>query len=120
MEHLGEKAVAHWPAFLEALLNCITHKAGEIRQPACFGTAHAARHAAFAPYAEPIAGRLGEMISQTRSQKKSKKGKQAQSAADNALSALSQILQSHPQAVAGNQAQLWNLWASSMPCQVDL
>merc|ERR1719310_319415 len=100
LDHLGEKGVPHWPVFLEAMLNCITHKEGELRQPACYGTALAARHAAFAPYAEPIAARLGEMISQTRSQKKTKKGKQAQCAADNALSALSQILQSHEQAVA--------------------
>merc|ERR1719482_2221488 len=59
------------------------------------------------------------MISQTRSQKKTKKGKQAQSSADAALLALSQILQSHPQAVASSLPALWNLWVSSLPCQVD-
>jgi hypothetical protein len=118
LEHLGEKAVPHWPKFIEHLLGCIVHEKQELRQPACYGASLAAKQAEFAPYATEVAKKLSEIIIAARQGKKKKKSdRPVQACADNAVSALAEILLNH-QGVA-NRAELWSVWHGGLPCETD-
>jgi hypothetical protein len=120
LEHLGDKAVPHWPRFIEHMLGCLVHENQNIKQPACYGTALAAKQAAFAQYAPQVAEQLGKIIIDARQGKKKKKSdRPVQSCADNAVTALGEILLSHSNAVASNLAQLWSVWHRGLPCEHD-
>lgn len=116
--HLRERVTSHWPQFLPQLLQDVTHQMPALRQPACYGTSLAAREPAFASFAQEAAKSLSEVVSQTRSAKK-KSDKPAQACADNALTALVQILRSHPETIQAAAPQLWGVWLQGLPCQAD-
>lgn len=120
LEHLGEKVVPQWPCFLEHMLNCIAHEKTELRQPACYGASIAAKQQAFAPFASVVAMQLGQVITAARGgKKKQKSDRPVQAAADNAVTALGNILQTHPQSVADKLLPLWSVWVNGLPCQTD-
>lgn len=119
LEHLGDKVVAQWPQFVPKLVEDILHPDADLRQPACYGVSLAAKLQAFAPLALDAANKLSQVVTQSRQRTKKKSEKAAQACADNALSALVEILLSHPQAITSVQAQAWNVWLGGLPCQED-
>lgn len=119
LDYLRERVVEHWPRFLPNLLRCVTHEDPHIRQPACYGVSLAAKVPAFGQFAAESARNLAEIISRSRGRAKKKSEKHLQACADNALSGLLEVLQQHQQAVAAQSANLWEVWLSGLPCQVD-
>lgn len=119
LEHLQTRVTAQWPKFMPQVLRDILNASAEIRQPACYGTSLAARNPAFAEVAVETAASLAKVITESRARAKKKSEKPAQACADNALSALMEILLHHQQAVAAQQAQLWDVWLKALPCQED-
>merc|ERR1712137_66042 len=118
-EHLGDRAVAHWPSFLPQVLQHMDAPSPGLKTMACYAASVAARSPAFAQYAAPTAQKAAEIVVQSRSQAKKKSGKALQAAADNSLSLIVQVLLHHQQAVAAGEAQLWSTWLTGLPCQVD-
>mmetsp|Transcript_100420 Transcript_100420/g.183203 ORF Transcript_100420/g.183203 Transcript_100420/m.183203 type:complete len:1116 (+) Transcript_100420:87-3434(+) len=119
-EHLGERVVPHWPAFLPQLFQDIVSEKGDIRAAACYAVSFAARQSAFSAHAGETATRLAEVISRTRAAKSKKKSdKLQQMAADNALSALMEILLHHEGTVEAGKTELWGAWVAGLPCQED-
>jgi len=119
-EHLGDRAVSHWPCFLPQVLQDITCEDADVRSPACYAASFAARQAAFGPHAVETARRLAEVVAHARARGGKKKSeKPAQMAADNALSAILEILLHHGAALSGAQDQLWGAWLAGLPCQED-
>merc|ERR1719277_2775370 len=119
LEHLGARITNHWQQFIPGLLEGILHHDAELRQPACYGLSLAAKEQAFAPMVADAAGKLSQVITQSRQRSKKKSEKTAQACADNALSALVEILLNHSAVLAAASAQLWDVWLSGLPCQQD-
>jgi len=119
LEHLQQRVTPHWPKFMPQVLRDIMNQNAEIRQPACYGASLAAKNPAFAEVAAETAVNLAKVISESRALAKKKSQKPAQACADNALSALMEILMTHQQAVAAQEAQFWSTWLQALPCQED-
>jgi len=124
LDHLGSRIIAQWPQFLPQMLEDVLHPDAELRQPACYGLSLAAKDQAFAPLAAEAAGKLAEVVTQSRKREKKKSERVTQACADNALSALAQLLLSHQAALlagggAGAEAHYWSVWVQGLPCQED-
>jgi hypothetical protein len=119
LNHLGARITSQWPTIMPHVLQDIGHVEPEVRQPACYAVALAARNPAFAPMAAETAAKLSALIVDARSRAKKKSEKAAQLVADNALSALAEILSVHGQVVKVQTSQLWQVWLQALPCQED-
>eukprot|EP00405_Crypthecodinium_cohnii_P009370 CAMPEP_0206433370 /NCGR_PEP_ID=MMETSP0324_2-20121206/8490_1 /ASSEMBLY_ACC=CAM_ASM_000836 /TAXON_ID=2866 /ORGANISM="Crypthecodinium cohnii, Strain Seligo" /LENGTH=1119 /DNA_ID=CAMNT_0053899617 /DNA_START=37 /DNA_END=3396 /DNA_ORIENTATION=- len=121
VDNLGSEGSQHYQQFVPALLEEVHNQDPEIRQPACYGVSRAAKQPAFAPLAAQAAERVARVVTETRGRGKKKKTseKLAQACADNALSAVINILLHQDIGDAAAKAQLWNVWLSGLPCQVD-
>jgi len=119
LAHLGPRVYDQWPKFMPVVLQDITHSDAMLRQPACYGVSLAAKEPHFTSVAMQAAENLAKVVSETRNRSKKKSEKPAQACADNALSGLINILQHHQAAIAGGEAQLWNVWIAGLPCQED-
>jgi HEAT repeat protein len=119
LNRLGPRVTSQWPQFLPQILKDITNHSDDMRQPACWCISCAAKDPAFAEFALETSLRLAELVSQTRKLAKKKSFKPAQACADNALSALIEILLNHPGVAGSQEARVWSVWVTSMPCQVD-
>merc|ERR1719401_926375 len=69
-EHLTHRVVPQWPSFLPQLLQDVAHANSKVRISACYATSFFARQNEFAPAALEVAGKLAEVISQTRARGK--------------------------------------------------
>lgn len=119
VDHLGSRVTAQWPQFMPLILADIMHQDPELRQPACYLVACAAKDPAFAPFAVDTAQKLAEVVTQTRGREKKKSDKHAQAVADNALTAIVELLMHHSVTLASSAAQLWGVWLKGLPCQED-
>merc|ERR1712032_51739 len=119
LEYLGEKVVAQWDTFMPQILQGICDKEAEFRGASCYAVSLAAKQQAFGPFVVETAGRLKDLIEQTRSLSKKKSDMVAQTAADNAVSALMEMLMNHASMLGEATNPLWSVWLSALPCQGD-
>jgi len=119
LEHLETRITAQWPQFLPQVIADIVSPSPEIRQPACYALALAAKNPAFAQFAVETSQTLMKVVTDARARAKKKSERPAQAVADNALSAIAEILLHHQPTVAASEGQLWSVWLQALPCQED-
>lgn len=119
LAHLNTRLTSQWPQFMPQLMQDVIHESADIRQPACYAMSLAAKNPAFAEVALAAAKNLAQVVTTSRGRAKKKSEKPAQAAADNAESALIEILMNQSAAVASAAPELWKVWVSGLPCQID-
>jgi len=119
LEHLETRITAQWPQFLPQVIADVVSPSPEIRQPACYAVALAAKNPAFAQFAVETSQTLMKVITDARARAKKKSERPAQAVADNALSAIAEILVHHQPTTAALEGQLWSVWLQALPCQED-
>mmetsp|Transcript_946 Transcript_946/g.2665 ORF Transcript_946/g.2665 Transcript_946/m.2665 type:complete len:1113 (-) Transcript_946:255-3593(-) len=119
LAHLETRVTSQWPLFMPQLMQDVIHESADIRQPACYAMSLAAKNPAFAEVALDAARKLAQVVTTSRQRAKKKTEKPAQAAADNAESALIEILMKQSAALGNAAPELWKVWVSGLPCQID-
>merc|ERR1712037_650652 len=111
LQHLETRITAQWPQFLPQVIADIVNPSTDIRQPACYAVALAAKNPAFAQFAMETSQTLMKVVTDARARAKKKSERPAQ--------AIAEILLHHQPTVAAIEAQLWSVWLQALPCQED-
>lgn len=116
-EHLGERAVAVWPVFMEVVFDAVCSTDPGERNAAAFVLLLAARETSFGP---SLGARAYVALGSSLQRFKAKKNdEEAQHAADNVVAALCQLCLSHPDA-SPDLDGCWHAVFGKLPLKVDL